>query len=426
MSIFLHRPIARLLGLAVVAVLAIGLLASSSSAGSMTKAGHGLLTVETSPSVATQITVGGIQRNTSLVRGLELPAGSHVVCFGPVEGYMAPPCESIDIADGQVHNHVAHFEAAGTLSVTTEPSGASGMIVVDDVARSRGTVMLPVTAGEHVVCFGEVGGYEAPDCASVTVAGGGSVSVKGSYVALGATEPEPISDEDEPHDEGPGGTAPAPPVQEADPAPGGGGGAGEPLPGDGELGDGGGGGQDDVDPAPRHLFSDVAEGVHRDAILRLTGDGIISGYPDGTFRPANHVTRGQVAALLARAFHLEAVACTDECVNLVDVAGSTHHDDIQAVISLGIASGYPDGTFGPERPVTREQLASMLAATLEFPDVLADHPFEDVRGTAHEARIAALYQAGITQGSSPTSFSPREFMRRDQFASLLSRSLEAS
>ena len=201
MSIFLQRPISRLLGLAAIAVLAIGLLASSSSAVSTTKAGHGLLTVETSPSIATQITVGGIQRNTSLIRGLELPAGSHVVCFGSVEDYIAPPCETIDIADGQVRTLVAHFEPAGTLSVTTEPSGASGMIVVDDIARNRGTVTIPIAAGEHNVCFGDVGGYESPDCERVNVAGGAIVSVTGSYAPLVTESPKNDESKSEPEPE---------------------------------------------------------------------------------------------------------------------------------------------------------------------------------------------------------------------------------
>lgn len=166
----------------------IGLFAGSSSAGSNIKDGHGLLTVKTSPSVASQITVGGIQRNSSLVWGLELPVGSYLVCFGPVDGYIAPPCETLDIVEGQTLTHVGTLEPAGKLKVTTEPSGASGKIVVNDITRDRGAVTLPVAAGEHVVCFEDVEGYESPDCERVNVDGGGSVSVTGSYVLL-ASDP---------------------------------------------------------------------------------------------------------------------------------------------------------------------------------------------------------------------------------------------
>ncbi len=423
LSSTLNRPIIRLLGLVAATALAIGLLASSSSAGPTTKDGHGLLTVETSPQVASQITVGGVQRNSSLVRGLELPEGSYLVCVSEVQGYLSPPCETIEVRDGQTVTHVATFQPAGTLTVTTEPSGTGGMIVVNDIDRDRGTASFPVAAGEHVVCFGDIGGYESPDCQSINIAGGGSVSVTGSYTTL-ATEPSEgdAGGDDDPKDGSVGEPEPTPPPPDADPEPGTGG-ADEPPPTSGEAGDEDGRDQDDV--GPPNGFTDVSEGVHRDAILRMAGAGVIAGYADGTFRPANHVTRGQIATLLSRAFDLDASGCGQDCLSLTDVETSTHREGINAVVNHGIASGYADGTFRPDRPVTRAQLASMLAATLGLSDELVDHPFDDVRGTTHEARIAALYEAGITKGSSSTNFSPQESTRRDQFATLLSRGIDA-
>lgn len=407
MQTALSRSMVALFCLAGVAIATLAMIATASSAGSDLKEGHGLLTVQTSPHVASQVMIDGVQRNTSLVRGLELPAGSYTVCFGSADGYLSPPCEKVGLTDGRALTHVGEFHPAGTLAVTTEPSGASGMIIVDGVARDRGAVVLPVLAGEREVCFGAVDGYEAPACETVTVPNQGTTSVVGPYVAVASDGDESVDQDD--------GEQPAPTEGPDDGTP--------PAADDGgadapEARDGG-----DVS---RRSFHDVPEGVHRDAILRMAEHEVIRGHPDGTFRPASPVTRGQVAALLTRAFRLDGSTCAVDCVRLADIDTSTHAEAIRAVVGAGVASGYHDGTFGPDRDVTREQIASMLAATLGLSGDGLEHPFDDIRGTRHEASIAALHHAGITQGSGPTSFSPREPMRRDQYASLLDRSLDGS
>lgn len=201
-------------------LLAIVFLASASSARATLSDGYGLLTVVSSPDVASQITVDGVARNTSSVRGMELPAGSYVVCFDEVDGYRPPPCESVTINDGATTEHVGVFEPAGILSVTIEPDGLAGKIVVEDVPRDRGSVTLPVPAGEHEVCFGEVGGYTTPTCDVVDVPFGGTASTVGTYTPQDAEEePEkPAPPPEEPKD--PEETAP-PPEEPSDPPHGG-------------------------------------------------------------------------------------------------------------------------------------------------------------------------------------------------------------
>ena len=408
-----RSPSARLVSLFVVGVFALGMFVTASIADTPIRGGYGLLSVETTPTVDSQVTVDGTPRNTSGVHGLELPTGSYEVCFDEVDGYLVPPCEWVTLADGQSISVTASFVPAGMLEVTTAPSGTGGMIVIDGVSRDRGAVTVPLPGGPHEVCFGDVGGYEAPACETVVVAEKGTVSLVGTYTAADPSGP------------GEGGFTPDPYTGSPDP------GAGAPDPGDeGDLGgpgspvDGGANEHDGATDQPRSGgFSDVTGGVHRDAILRMVEAGVITGYADGTFRPAGQMTRGQLASLLTRALDLDMTTCSGACMQLSDADGSVHAPAIRALVDSGIASGYADGTYRPEQHVTRGQLAGMLARALDVSVEGVEHPFLDVRGTTHEAEVAALHAAGVIHGTSATSYSPHGPVRRDQSATLLDRAL---
>ena len=166
-------------------------------------------------------------------------------------------------------------------------------------------------------------------------------------------------------------------------------------------------------------FSDVDGTTHEDAIVAIAEEGIAEGFPDGTFRPRDGVSRGQMAAFLARALDLPPGDATD----FADVGGTTHEQAIGSVAEAGIASGFPDGTFRPRETVSRGQMATMLAVGF---DLEADGTlrFHDVAGTTHEAGIGAVASAGITAGVSEGVFAPREPVTRGQMATFLARGLE--
>jgi|GEM_PF-5378789 len=189
-----------------------------------------------------------------------------------------------------------------------------------------------------------------------------------------------------------------------------------------------GGGADDSGghaaptPAPG-TFRDVPEGVHFPAIERMASAEVVEGYQDGTFRPADAVTRGQVATVLTRALELDVAGCIADCADLSDVDGTTHADGIRALIAAGAVDGFPDGTFRPGQQVTRAQFASMLATAFELPTPDGAVGFDDVRGSTHGSAIAALAEAGVTEGRGPSTFAPEDPVRRDQLATFLDRAL---
>jgi hypothetical protein len=144
-------------------------------------------------------------------------------------------------------------------------------------------------------------------------------------------------------------------------------------------------------------FSDVPPGsTFYPYVHCLLCGGIVSGYPDGTFRPGNLVTRGQVAKIIANSASLdEAIPQTDQ--TFADVPPSqTFWLWIERVARHGLVSGYPCGGpgeacnagnqpyFRPNNNVTRGQLAKIAATaagfnepvtSLSFADVPADNPF---------------------------------------------------
>ena len=111
--------------------------------------------------------------------------------------------------------------------------------------------------------------------------------------------------------------------------------------------------------APRDAFSDIAGTPYEREIRTLASYGLLAGFEDGTWRPGDGLTRAQFAAMLATALDLPA----GEKLTFSDVSGDAWYAGaVTAVDQMGFLTGYGDGTFGPEDPLTYEQLAAALSA----------------------------------------------------------------
>ena len=114
----------------------------------------------------------------------------------------------------------------------------------------------------------------------------------------------------------------------------------------------------------------------------------------------------------------------------VDV--SEYRSDIFTLAREGIVQGYDDGSFRPDNPVLRAQLAKMLVGALRIPvsDGAVPCPFADVpRGPAHDPLypddfVAVAAANGIVQGFTATSFGPYQPVTRIQMVSMVVRALE--
>ena len=171
---------------------------------------------------------------------------------------------------------------------------------------------------------------------------------------------------------------------------------------------------------PPASFNDIAGDVHAANIVAVAEFGVAAGYPDGSFRPGAAVTRGQMASFLVRALDLPSTSTG----SLSDIAGHTHEASIRSLAAWGITTGYPDGTFRPNSPVSREQMATFLVRGFEFPVAQWYAPFDDLVDSVHADAVDDLFAAGITGGTGGGLFSPRAPVSRGQMATFLARTLE--
>ena len=109
-------------------------------------------------------------------------------------------------------------------------------------------------------------------------------------------------------------------------------------------------------------YSDVAAtSWYNTAVSTLSSMGIITGYPDGTFRPNAAITRAEFAAIAAR-FDNDG---DKTAAKFSDIANHWAKDEISIAYNNGWINGYPDGTFGPQRNITRAETATMINRVLD-------------------------------------------------------------
>lgn len=166
------------------------------------------------------------------------------------------------------------------------------------------------------------------------------------------------------------------------------------------------------------VFSDTRGSVHEESIDAAATAQIVAGFSDGTFRPGTHVSRAQIAAFLARAVALPA----SSAVGFSDVDESAHRGSIAALAGAGIVTGFSDGTFRPDESVSRGQMAVLVAKALRL-DLTAPLKFTDV-GAVHADYVAAVTEAGIVAGVTDTTFEPDRPVTRGQLATVISNALK--
>ena len=113
--------------------------------------------------------------------------------------------------------------------------------------------------------------------------------------------------------------------------------------------------------ATTNAYSDVKSGDwYNNAISTLSNAGIVSGYPDGTFRPNAPITRAEMSKIIALFAKLDKT--TDR---FSDIAGHWAEAYIKLAAGNGWIEGYPDGTFKPQQNITRAETVTMINRVLE-------------------------------------------------------------
>ncbi|MED1863937.1 Ig-like domain-containing protein [Fictibacillus nanhaiensis] len=168
---------------------------------------------------------------------------------------------------------------------------------------------------------------------------------------------------------------------------------------------------------PIGKFTDSKGHWAENEINKLYDLGLVKGYTDGSFGVGNKITRGEVASIISRHLKLAGTPSTFSDVPSNYWAANA----IGAIQANNIMSGYNNGTFKPNAPITRAEIASIIERaydlkgekTISFTDVKATH-------WAYKP-ISVLVYNNLTSGFSDNTFRPNAELSRAEFAAFLSR-----
>lgn len=173
---------------------------------------------------------------------------------------------------------------------------------------------------------------------------------------------------------------------------------------------------------PSFAVSDISEHWAEPAINKLIEENVINGYEDDTFRPENKITREEVAQLIYKYFN-KLIVSKDEVVSLNDISGRWSEKAITELSKAGIVKGYPDGSFSPEKEVTRAEFATMVLSALENSNKYEDKQISAELGDISEHwagnNIEKLVSMGLIKGYPNGTFAPENTTTRAEVASVL-------
>ena len=137
----------------------------------------------------------------------------------------------------------------------------------------------------------------------------------------------------------------------------------------------------------------------------------IMGYPDGTVQPGGYITRAEASTIFFRLLTdktREQYWATTNAYSDIK-SGDWYNNAISTLSNAGIVSGYPDGTFRPNAPITRAEMSKIIALFAKL-DKTTDR-FSDIAGHWAEAYIKLAAGNGWIEGYPDGSFRPNQSCR---------------
>ena len=181
------------------------------------------------------------------------------------------------------------------------------------------------------------------------------------------------------------------------------------------------------DGSNAHPFVDVSEHSFAfDSVGCIYGLGITTGTSATTYSPADPVTRAQMAAFIERLYRVVVDGPCDGGHPFTDVSATSFaYASVGCIFTLGVTTGTSPTSYSPNQTVTREQMASFVARVyrLVTGEPCGSVPsFVDVLPTSFALRdIGCIADLGITNGTSPTTYSPGDPVTREQMAAFIER-----
>ncbi|XID94941.1 S-layer homology domain-containing protein [Paenibacillaceae bacterium WGS1546] len=179
--------------------------------------------------------------------------------------------------------------------------------------------------------------------------------------------------------------------------------------------------EEQQNPQPDVRLNDIAGHWAEAGIRQAVEKGIVAGYPDGSFRPNRTVTRAEFVVMLMRALKWQGEEDELAFVDSSKIPAWARQSLAQAV-KAGIIRGYTDGRVNPTAEITRAEMAVMVAAAIGLPNE-GNEPtgFADDRDIPVWAKTAIAYmkQSSIVQGDGANRFMPQDHAARAEAVTLL-------
>lgn len=175
-------------------------------------------------------------------------------------------------------------------------------------------------------------------------------------------------------------------------------------------------------------FEDVPDGYWASCdINTLTENNVIAGYPDRTYKPNLPVSRAEMATLAVKGFNLnDDVTCSTNMFKDVP-QGHWANKTIAKAVSNGLMTGYPNNTFKPNQPISRAEAFAIMAKGINCPmdeckanEILNNYcDGETVPAWAKIPVAKVLDNGGISEFPNPKEISPNKDASRAEIASML-------
>ncbi|MET3726967.1 subtilisin [Fictibacillus halophilus] len=161
-------------------------------------------------------------------------------------------------------------------------------------------------------------------------------------------------------------------------------------------------------------------------VYELNANHILSGYPDGKFYPLKPITRGEAVSMIGRALKLDG---TPRATRYPDVKSSYFASGYVATMSeKGLATGFSDGTFKPMQTISRGEVIALLDRAYKLKETTGSaKSFKDIKSDFYAYNAVQRFSAAsIANGYNDGTFKPNHPVTRSEMAVFLARTIEES
>lgn len=168
-------------------------------------------------------------------------------------------------------------------------------------------------------------------------------------------------------------------------------------------------------------FNDISGHWAETYIEKWAGEGVVNGYPDGTFKPDNDVTRAETAAIICRFLKLDTKTTIENPYSDVNES-DWYYGNVLACYEAGVMIGNDDGTFLPKNNITRQEAITTLGRAVNLREGTSGiEKFTDAGDVSAYADgyVNAMIRDGYVEGYPDNTLRPRANITRAELVKIL-------